>query len=431
MAQRNGSRRVAIVAGLRTPFAKSGSVYKDLSALDLGKTVVAELMQRSGVSPKEVEQVVYGQVVPSLSAPNIAREIVLGTGMPKDIEAYSVSRACATSYQSAINVAEAIMAGTIDCGVAGGADSASDVPIAVSKKLADALILASRARSLGERIKAFSSLRPKDLVPVPPALKEPSTGLTMGQSAEKMAKENHISREEQDRFAHRSHSLAAQAWIDGRFEKEVMHVLVPPRYEAATEDNLVRKDGTVESYAKLKPAFDRAHGTITAGNSSPLTDGASGLILMSEDKAKAGGFDVLGFIRSYAFAAIDPGWQMLMGPSFATPIALDRAGLRLKDLDLVDMHEAFAAQILSNTQAFESDTFARERLGRDQKLGEIDWDKFNVMGGSIAIGHPFAATGARQITQTLNELRCRKGELALCTACAAGGLGAAIVLEAA
>ncbi len=384
MAQKNGSRRVAIVAGLRTPFAKAGSVYKDLSALDLGKTVVAELMQRSGVSPDEVEQVVYGQVVPSLSAPNIAREIVLGTGMPKEIEAYSVSRACATSYQSAVNVAEAILAGTIDCGVAGGADSASDVPIAVSKKLADALILASRARSLGERLKAFSGLRPKDLVPVPPALKEPSTGLTMGQSAEKMAKENHISREEQDRFAHRSHSLAAQAWIDGRFEQEVMHVLVPPRYEAA-----------------------------------------------SEDKAKAGGFDVLGFIRSYAFAAVDPGWQMLMGPSFATPMALERAGLRLKDLDLIDMHEAFAAQVLSNTQAFESDTFARERLGRDQKIGEIDWDKFNVTGGSIAIGHPFAATGARQITQTLNELRRRKGELALCTACAAGGLGAAIVLEAA
>jgi acetyl-CoA acyltransferase len=430
MAKRNGARRVAIVAGLRTPFAKAQTAYKDLSALDLGKAVVAELMQRSGVRPSDVEQVVYGQVVPSLSAPNIAREIVLGTGMPKQIEAYSVSRACATSYQSAINVAEAILAGTIDCGVAGGADSTSDVPIAVSKRLAEALMQASRARSLGERVKAFSSLRPKDLVPVPPALKEPSTGLTMGESAEKMAKENKISREEQDRFAHRSHSLAAAAWIDGRFEHEVMHVFVPPDYEALGEDNLVRKDGTVESYAKLKPVFDRAHGTITAGNSSPLTDGASALVLMSEEKAKAGGFDVLGFIRSYAFAAIDPGWQMLMGPSFATPLALERAGISLKNLDLIDMHEAFAAQVLSNTQAFESDTFAKEKLGRSEKLGEIDWDKFNVTGGSIAIGHPFAATGARQITQTLNELKRRGGELALCTACAAGGLGAAIVLEA-
>ena len=215
MGKKSGARRVAVVSGLRTPFVKSGSAFKDLSALDLGKLVVAELLQRAELDPKRVQQVVYGQVVPSLVAPNIAREIVLGTGMPREIEAYSVSRACATSYQSTVNVAEAIMAGTIDCGVAGGADSASDVPIAVSKKLAEALIAASRARSLGERIKAFAGLSAKDLVPVPPSLKEFSTGLTMGESAEKMAKENRIGRRAQDEFAHRSHSLAAAAWGDG------------------------------------------------------------------------------------------------------------------------------------------------------------------------------------------------------------------------
>ncbi len=429
MGKKNG-RRVAVVAGLRTPFAKSGTAYKKLSALDLGKYVVAELLERSDVKPEEVQQVVYGQVVPSLTAPNIAREIVLSTGMPREIEAYSVSRACATSYQSTVNVAEAIMAGAIDCGIAGGADSASDVPIAVSKKLAEALIAASRARSLGQRLKAFSKLSPKDLVPVPPALKEPSTGLTMGESAEKMAKENGISRKAQDELAHRSHSLAAAAWADGRFEQEVMHVFVPPAFEAFAEDNLVRKDSEVESYEKLRPAFDRKHGTITAGNSSPLTDGASAVLLMSEEKAKADGFDVLGFIRSYAFAALDPAGQMLMGPSHATPVALDRAGVKLKDVGLVDMHEAFAAQVLSNTQAFESESWSKENLGRSKRIGEINWDKFNVTGGSIAIGHPFAATGARQITQTLNELRRRGDELALCTACAAGGLGAAMVLEA-
>ena len=209
-----------------------------------------------------------------------------------------------------------------------------------------------------------------------------------------------------------------------------MHVYVPPSFEAFCEDNLVRKDSSLEAYEKLRPAFDRKHGTITPGNSSPLTDGASALVLMSEDKARAGGFDVLGFIRSYAFAALDPAGQMLMGPSYATPLALDRAGIKLKDLDLLDMHEAFAAQVLSNTQALESDEFARTKLGRSRKIGEVDWDKFNVCGGSLAIGHPFAATGARQITQTLNELRRRGGKLALCTACAAGGLGAAMVLEA-
>jgi acetyl-CoA acyltransferase len=430
MAHANG-KRVAIVAGLRTPFAKQSTAYRDVSALDLGKTVVAELMQRTGIDPREVQQVVYGQVVPSLQAPNIAREIVLLTGMPRDIEAFSVSRACATSYQSTVSVAEAILAGAIDCGVAGGADSASDVPIGVSRRLAHALIDANKARSLKERLQAFSGLSPKDLLPVPPALKEYTTGLTMGESAEKMAKENHIAREAQDELAHRSHSRAAAAWADGRFRGEVMEMYVPPRYEPFAEDNLVRKDSELSSYAKLKPVFDRKHGTITAANSSPLTDGASAVLLMSEGKAKALGLTPLGFIKGYAFAALDPAGQMLMGPSYATPKALDRAGLSLKDMTLIDMHEAFAAQVLSNTQAFASKKFAEEKLGRKDAIGEVDPEKLNVTGGSIAIGHPFAATGARQITQTLRELQRRGGGLALCTACAAGGLGAAIVLEAA
>jgi len=430
--QRLGKKgeRVAIVAGLRTPFAKQWTAYRDTTAQELGKLAVAELMTRVGIDPSEVEQCVYGQVVPSVHAPNIAREIVLGTGLPRDIEAYSVSRACATSYQSTTSIVDAIATGTIDCGIAGGADSASDVPITVSKRLQVALIEASKARSFQDRIKAFASLGLKDLAPVPPAIKEPSTGLTMGESAEKMAKENSISRQAQDELALRSHSLAAKAWAEGKFSGEVMEVYVPDRYEdAIRQDNLVREDGELAKYAKLKPVFDRKHGTITAANASPLTDGASALLLMREDKAKALGLDVLGFVRSYAYAALDPAGQMLMGPSYATPKALDRAGITLKDLELVDMHEAFAAQVLSNTQAFESKQWAKDHLGRDEAIGEIDWDKFNVNGGSIAIGHPFAATGARQITQTLNELKRRGGGLGLCTACAAGGIGAAIVLE--
>ncbi|MBW1762295.1 MAG: acetyl-CoA C-acyltransferase FadI [Deltaproteobacteria bacterium] len=427
----SNGKRVAIVAGLRTPFAKQWSAYREVSALDLANIVVTELMQRVDLDPNEIQQVVYGQVVPSVEAPNIAREIVLATGMPKSIEAYSVSRACATSYQSTVNIAEAIMAGTIDTGLAGGADSSSRVPITVSQRLAEALVAATKARSIGERMQAFAGLRPRDLAPVPPAIKEFSTGLSMGDSAEKMAKENHISREAQDEFAHRSHSLAAKAWAEGKLDDEVMEVFVPNRFnEAIREDNLIRKDTAIEKYAKLKPAFDRKHGTVTAGNSSPLTDGASALLLMREDKAKAAGFDVLGFIRSYAFAALDPAGQLLMGPSYASPIALDRAGVKVSDLDLIDMHEAFAAQILSNTQAFESAEWAEKHLGRSEKIGDIDWDKFNVTGGSLSIGHPFAATGARQITQTLRELKRRGGNLALCTACAAGGMGAAMVLEA-
>ena len=430
MAKPNADRRVAIVTGLRTPFAKQGSAYKELSALDLGKLVVAELLQRSGLAPKEVQQVVFGQVIPSLSVPNIAREIVLGTGMPRNIEAYSVARACATSYQSTVNVAESIMAGVIDCGIAGGADSASDVPMAVSKPLTAALLKLSKARGLGDKLRALTSLSPSDLLPIPPALKELSTGLTMGESAEKMAKENGISRADQDAFAHRSHLLAAQAWADGRLREEVMPVFVPPNYDALDQDNLVRKDSELDAYAKLKPVFDRHYGSVTAGNSSPLTDGASALLLMTEKKAKALGFDVLGYLRSYAFAAVDPAEQLLMGPAYAAPLALDRADLKLKNMDLIDMHEAFAAQVLSNVQAFESDSFAQQKLGRDKRIGKLDWDKLNVSGGSIALGHPFAATGARQISQALRELKRRGGQYALCTACAAGGLGAAMVLEA-
>jgi acetyl-CoA acyltransferase len=426
-------KRVAIVAGLRTPFAKQSTAYKKLTALDLGAQVVGELLARTGVSPERIDQIVYGQVLPSIAAPNIAREIVFQANLPRHIEAFSVSRACATSYQSTVSVAEAILAGAVQIGIAGGADSTSDVPITVSKPLASALLDASKAKTFPERLRAFSKLTGKDLIPVPPAIVEYSTGLSMGQSAEKMAKENHIARADQDRIAHESHTKAARAWADGRLAEEVMTVFVPGKEKGSlvpfSEDNNVRKDSDLSSYAKLKPAFDRKYGTVTAATSSALTDGASALMLMREDVAKAEGLTPLGFIKSYAFAALDPKGQLLMGPSYATPKALDRAGIELSDLDLIDMHEAFAAQVLSNTQAFESAAWAKEHLNRSKAIGQIDWSKMNVTGGSIAIGHPFAATGARQITQTLRELARRGGNLALVTACAAGGIGAAIVLE--
>ncbi len=425
-----GRERIAIVAGLRTPFAKQGSAYNDVSALDLGKIVTSELLARSELDPKEIGLVVFGQVVPSISAPNIAREVVLGTGMPKSIEAFSVSRACATSFQAMTSAAEAMLAGQHSVAIAGGADSASDVPITVSKRLAHALIEANKARTFPDKLRAFTKLAPKDFLPVPPALKEPTTGLTMGESAEKMAKEGGIRRDEQDAFAHRSHTRAGKAWQTGIFAGEVMHVVPPPKFDAPfAEDNLVRTESSIDGYAKLKPAFDRKYGTITAGNSSPLTDGAAALVLMTESKAKALGYKPLGYLKSWAYAALDPAGWMLMGPSYATPIALDRAGLSLKDMDVIDMHEAFAAQVLCNVKAFGSKQFAEEKLGRSSAIGEIDDAKLNVHGGSIAIGHPFAATGARMVTTVLHELKRRGGKFGLATACAAGGLGAAVVLE--
>ena len=252
----------------------------------------------------------------------------------------------------------------------------------------------------------------------------------MGESAEKMAKENHIPRAEQDQLALASHQNAAAAWAGGRFTDEVMAVHVPPRFEvSATRDNLVRTDTTLEALAKLSPVFDKRYGTVTAGNASPLTDGAAAVVMMSEEKARALGYEPLGYLRSYAYAALDPAEQLLMGPAYAAPVALDRAGLTLKDIDLIDMHEAFAAQVLSNIQAFESKKFAQEKLGRKEAMGEIDRSRLNVNGGSIAIGHPFGATGARLVTSQLRELKRRGKNLGLVTICAAGGLGLALVLE--
>jgi acetyl-CoA acyltransferase len=425
----NHNRRAAIVAGLRTPFAKQGTAFKDLSPLRLGQLVCAELLERIELDPAEVDQVVYGRVISSVHAPNIAREIVLGTGMPHDIEAYTISEACITSYRTTIEVVQAIECGAIECGIAGGAESASIIPIPLSRPLQKALLQARKAKSVGGWAEALRQVRPSDLIPQQPDIAEPSTGETMGEAAERMAKINGISRQAQDEFAHRSHQRAARAWKEGHFDDEVMAVHIPTDYtETLNQDNLVRSDSELEKYGRLSPVFDKEHGSITAGNSSPLTDGASALLLMAEEKAKALGLPILGFIRSYAFTAVDPADQLLIGPAYATPMALDAAGMTLADLDLFDQHEAFAAQILSVVQALESKTFAREKLNREQPVGEVDWDTFNINGGSIAVGHPFAATGARQITQTLRALKRRDGEVALCGACAAGGMAAAMVL---
>lgn len=422
--------RVAVVAGLRTPFTKQGTALRALRSVDLGTLVVKELIARSEISPREITLCVYGQVVPTLDWLNIAREVVLRAGLPKDIEAYSVSRACATSIQALTSATEAILAGQHDVAVVGGADSMSDVPLGLSRRLAGALVEAQKARSLGARLKAFSGISPKDLIPpVPGFSREPTTGEQMGEAAEKMAKLNGITRKEQDEIAHLSHSNAARAWKDGTYAAEVMHVIPPPYDKPVARDNLVREDSTLEAYAKLSPSFDRKHGTITAGNASPLTDGASALLVMRESKARALGYTPLGYVKSWAYAAVDPGWQLLMAPVFAAPKALERAGLTLADMDLVDVHEAFAAQVASNLKALASSSFAQEHLGRSTPVGEVDPAKLNVNGGSIAIGHPFAATGGRMVLSTLRELKKRGKQHALLTVCAAGGIGAAVVLE--
>jgi acetyl-CoA acyltransferase len=422
------ARRVAIVAGLRTPFARSGTTLKSLSAIELGKRVVAELIQRSEIDPKLVEAIVYGTVVPSVQAPNIAREVSLLPMLPKGVQSFTVSRACASANQAITDAADQIALGHADAIIAGGAESLSNVPILHSRGMSDALVAASRAKSFGGRVRALARVRPRDLIPITPAIAEPSTGESMGESAEKMAKINAIPRADQDHFALRSHRLAAAGTEDGRLTAEIAPVFVPPSFTAMTSDNGIRPDSTMEQLRALKPVFDRKYGSVTAGNSSPLTDGASAVLLMSEESALALGYTPMAYIRSYSYAALDPGEQLLMGPVLAAPVALERAGLDLKDIDLIEMHEAFAAQVLCNLHGFESKAWA-ERAGYGRPVGEVDRSKLNVMGGSISIGHPFGATGGRIITTLCNELARRGGQFGLMTVCAAGGMGHAMVIE--
>ncbi len=422
-------KKPVIVAGVRTPFTRAGTAFKDLTAIDLGKLAVRELMDRTGVPGEEVDQLVYGTVVHNPMAPNIAREVGLAT-LPKSVPATTVSRACATANQAITDAANLIEIGYAHVMVAGGAESLSHVPILVSDRLSETLVRFSKAKTLGQRVETLARVRPRDVVPKQPQIAEPTTGETMGESAERMAKENGISREEQDRWALRSHQLAAEGTADGRLTAEIAPVYLPPSYEEVVDrDNGIRTDTSLEKLAALKPVFDRKHGSVTAGNASPLTDGASAVMLMSEERARADGMPILGRIRSYAYAALDPATQLLQGPVYATPVALERAGVTMKDIGLMEMHEAFAAQVLSNLQWLDSRTIAENELGLTRPVGHPPEERINVMGGSIAIGHPFGATGGRVVTTLLNEMARRDVELGLVTVCAAGGLGVAMVLE--
>jgi acetyl-CoA acyltransferase len=402
---------------------------KDISAIDLGKRCVAELIQRTDLDAQLVEAIIYGTVVQSVIAPNIAREVSLMPMLPRGCEAYTVSRACASANQAITDAADQIVLGHHDVIIAGGAESLSNVPILHSRTMSEKLVAFSKAKGPAKQLSILGSIRPKDFVPITPAIAEPSTGETMGQSADKMAKINHIPREEQDQFALRSHRLAAVGTEDGRLTAEITPEYIPPRYDTAlTSDNGIRADASIEALRALKPVFDKRYGTVTAGNASPLTDGGSAVLLMSEERAKALGYTPRAYIRSYAYAALDPGEQLLMGPVLAAPVALERAGLSLKDIDLVEMHEAFAAQVLCNLKGLESKEWAA-RAGFSMPVGEVDRSRLNVMGGSISIGHPFGATGGRILTTLANELTRRGGQFGLMTVCAAGGMGHAMVIE--
>ncbi|MCZ6806545.1 MAG: acetyl-CoA C-acyltransferase [Deltaproteobacteria bacterium] len=424
------TQRAVIIRGVRTPFVKAFGKFLKLDSIDLADVAVKALLDRTEVPHEDIDSIVWGAVIfPSL-APNIAREVALDLRLPSSVEGMTCTRACASGLQAVTLAAAAIERGEADVVIAGGSDSTSNAPLNLPQKAVHALapLAFGKASSPSDYLSVLAQMMPiSDILPKMPKIAERTTGQVMGESAEGMARRNGITREAQDHFAERSHHRAAAAISSGRFDDEVTPV--DSLGGAVYADNIVRGDTSFEKLSKLRPVF-ASDGTVTAGNASPLTDGAAAVLLMSESKAKALGYKPLAAIRSWAYVGVDPADQLLIGPALAIPKALDRAGMELKDASFVDMHEAFAAQVLSVTKALGSKGFAEARLGKNKAVGEVDEDSFNIYGGSISIGHPFGATGARMVTTMANELARSGQETALLGICAAGGLGAAAVLEA-
>jgi acetyl-CoA acyltransferase len=422
-------RRAVVVGGVRTPFVKAFAEYLKLDTIALGVAAVRGLLERYPVPRAEVQSIVWGGVILPGLAPNVGREIGLDLGLPAEVEAMTVTRACTSGLQAITLAAAAIERGEADVVIAGGSDSTSNAEVKLPQKLVHAAApLVYGKATPGDVLGVLAQLLPlSELLPRAPRIAERTTGKLMGEAAEEMARRNEIPREAQDQLAARSHERAARAIASGRFAPEVVPVDVGGGRWVHT-DTIVRADTSLEKLAKLRPVFAK-DGTLTAGNSTPLTDGAGAVLLMSEERAAALGFTPLARLTSWAYVGVDPADQLLMGPALAMPLALARAGLALADIDLVDVHEAFAAQVLCVLKMLASDSFARARLGQDRAVGTIDPERLNVHGGSLALGHPFAATGARMVTTMANELHATGKRRALLGICAAGGLGAAAVLE--
>lgn len=430
--QHKPARRAVVVAGSRTPFHRAFTQLLKLDAIDLGAAAVQGLLNSTELDRAEVDSIVWGGVILPSSGPNVGREIGLQLGLPASVEAMTVSRACATGLQAVTLAAAAIERGEADVVIAGGGDSTSNAEVKMGQRFVHALAPVALGKKMGpsDWMNVVSQLMPiREVLPQQPKIAERSTGELMGEAAEKMAKRNGITREAQDELTVASHHKAVAAMEAGHLTDEVCPVTLPDG-ELVTTDGLLRPDTSMEKLARLRPVFDRKTGSLTAGNSTALTDGAGAVLLMSEEKARALGYTPLAAFRSWSYVGVDPSDQLLIGPAVAMPRALERAGMELSDIDFVDMHEAFAAQVLCVLQALASDGWARHRLDRDRAVGQVDMDRFNVLGGSLALGHPFAATGARMVTTMSRHLHRTGMQTALLGICAAGGLGAAAVLEA-
>ena len=422
-------QKVVIIDGCRTPFLRSGTDYMDLMSYQLGAFAIKGLLTNTGLDPKRVDKVVMGNVISNIQTPNVAREAALTAGIPSTTPCHTVSQACISANRAIVDGCLEIMTGQADIVIAGGVDHTSDTPIQFPRKMRKKLFKAQRLKTVGDNLGFLTSLRPTDFVPERPQVAEYTTNRVMGEDCDIMAARFQVGREEQDAFAVRSHQLAAKAFEQGYLPKEMTEVSLPPDFTPISRDNGVRGDSTIESVSKLRPAFDKKFGTLTAANSSFLTDGAAACLIMSEEKAKELGFTPKVEVVDFVFTGQRLEDELLLGPTYAVSKLLKRQNMELKDIDVIEFHEAFAGQILSNLKALASDEFAQQNLGRDKAVGTIDMSKFNLWGGSLSIGHPFGATGARIATTTANRLQKENGKYGLLAACAAGAHGHAMLLK--
>ncbi len=429
MPSSSSDRTAVFVDGCRLPFQRSGTGYADLKAYDMGRMVLKGLLTRTGLSPDRIERVVMGSVIQDVETSNVARESALAAGIPNHVPAFTVTMACISSNQALTSTVDLIRTGMTDVAIAGGTETLSDPPIRVKRPLRKRLFEARKAKGPGDYLDLLKGLRPSDLLPESPSIEEFSTGEVMGESADHLAAMFDISREAQDEYALRSHRRAAEARDDGRLDEELHPAAVPPDFAPIEEDNVIRDDTSMEKLRSLSPAFVKPFGTVTPGNSSALTDGASATLLMAQDVAEGDGLSPRAALRNYTYVAQDPGTELLLGPAYAIPKVLDEAGLSLDDIDVIELHEAFAGQVLAVLEALRSSTFAEEKLNRSEPVGEVDMDRLNTRGGSLSLGHPFGATGTRLVTSAVNRLHDEDGRWALVSACAAGGQGHAMLVE--
>nr|BAB20046.1 putative mitochondrial long-chain 3-ketoacyl-CoA thiolase beta-subunit protein [Polyandrocarpa misakiensis] len=427
---RQGKPNIVLVEGVRTPFLMSGTQYKNLMPHDLAREALKGLLKRTEMATTDVDYIVLGTVIQESKTPNIAREAALGAGFSERIPSHTVSQACISSNQAITTAMSLIASGQCQAVIAGGVDFMSDVPIRFNRTMRKLMLDANKAKTMGQRLGLaskviFSPMR--YLSPELPAIAEFSTNEVMGHSADRLAAAFGITRQAQDEFAYRSHSLAHKATEEGKLS-DVLEFKVPGVADLVKTDNGIRPT-PLEKMAKLKAAFIKPHGSITAANSSFLSDGGSACLIMEESKAKAMGLKPKAYLREFTYVSQDPKDQLLLGPAYATPIVLEKAGLKMSDIDVFEYHEAFAGQILANLAAMESEYFAKNYMNRSTKVGAPPIEKFNLWGGSLSIGHPFGATGCRLTTTAANRLKAEDKQFALLAACAAGGLGHSMIVE--